>query len=146
MTCLEFLKKEVAKRGTDNPNCVEWPHYKNKDGYGEVGVNGIKKKVHRVAFELVNGEIPQGLEIDHGCRNRACFNPSCLEAVTHVENMKRSPLKSWRKGLTHCKRGHAFDDENTYTFPDGRRCCRTCRAVSFEKYKAKMKRGGESNS
>lgn len=144
MTNLEFLIKEVLQRGRNNKRCIEWPHYRNKDGYGEVGVQGIKKRVHRVAYEVVYGEIPGGTEIDHGCRNRACFNPYCLEAVTHLENMQRSPLTNWRKRLTHCKRNHEFSPENTYIFPDGRRCCKTCRAVSFAKYKAKIE-GGESH-
>ena len=31
---------------------------------------------------------------------------------------------------THCKRGHPFDEENTYTSPAGQRMCRTCQAMS----------------
>ena len=44
---------------------------------------------HRVAYELTYGRIPEGKEVDHLCRNKACVNPSHLEAVSHRENMLR---------------------------------------------------------
>ena len=63
------------------------------NGYGQlyITVDGVKKKlyVHRVAYELVIGNIPDGLEIDHLCRVRNCVNPDHLEAVTHRENILR---------------------------------------------------------
>jgi hypothetical protein len=144
MTNLEWLTNTVLERGTTNSECIVWPHYRNKDGYGEVGVEGSKKRVHRVSYELVFGNIPSDLEIDHKCRNRACFNPKCLRAITHSKNMVG--VKNQNTNRTHCQRGHEFTKENTYIFPDGRRCCKACRAVSFAKFKAKIEGGGESNS
>lgn len=32
-----------------------------------------------------------------------------------------------RRAAAHCKRGHELTPANTYTTPDGRRQCRTCK-------------------
>ena len=47
------------------------------------------KRAHRLAYELMVGPIPDGLELDHLCRVRNCVNPAHLEAVTHQENVLR---------------------------------------------------------
>lgn len=72
---------------------------------------------HRVAFELWVGEIPPGLVLDHTCRVRHCVAPEHLEAVTQVENVLRSRgLPAIHAAKTHCHRGHAFDEQNTYRY------------------------------
>src|SRR5262245_208989 len=75
--------------------CWGWRAYKDHDGYGTFRVSGIGKiKAHRLAWELVHGPIPQGLEPDHLCRNPSCPNPLHLELVTPRENALRgmSPM------------------------------------------------------
>lgn len=61
-------------------------------GYGNVAVTGSTKHLlmHRVMYEALVGPIPEGLELDHLCRVRACCNPWHLEPVTHGENLRRS--------------------------------------------------------
>lgn len=59
-------------------------------GYGCHGFNGGSRYNHRAMYELLRGDIPDGLSLDHLCRNRACFNPWYLEPVTHAENMRRA--------------------------------------------------------
>jgi len=62
------------------------------NGYGRVnlGVRGAGVALaHRVAWELTNGPIPDGHELDHLCRTRNCVNPGHLEPVTRAVNCAR---------------------------------------------------------
>jgi hypothetical protein len=87
---------------------------------------------HRVAYELVIGQIPAGLELDHLCRNVVCVNPAHLEPVTRAENMRRRSAAQ-----THCKHGHEFTPENTYYYWHGgrHRACRACGRATVARYK-----------
>ena len=124
-----------SKVGIGAPNkCWPWTASKNSNGYGSFWMNGHLKKAHRVAYELVIGPIPEGLEIDHLCREHACVNTSHLEPVTHRENGLRglSPYaKNARK--THCKRGHPFNEANTRIRVDnGTRWCHECNRLRHQ--------------
>lgn len=48
-----------------------------------------KRRAHVVFYEKRFGPVPEGLELDHLCRNKLCVNPDHLEAVTHTENVRR---------------------------------------------------------
>jgi hypothetical protein len=74
-------------------------------------------------YSAVKGAIPDGLHIDHLCRNRACCHPDHLEAVTPRENVRRGV----RSQVTHCPKGHEYTPENTKV-KRGRRNCRACEA------------------
>jgi hypothetical protein len=100
------------------------------NGYGYFHLGRERSKnvsAHRWAYANANGPIPEGLEIDHLCRVRACVRPDHLEAVTRTVNIRRAPSANGKK--THCKRGHEFTPENTYLNTSGgreRRVCREC--------------------
>ena len=132
--------------------CWEWDSSLSRDGYGKITVGRISKcySAHRVAYTLLVGEIPAGLEIDHLCRNRRCVNPDHLEPVTQEVNRLRTPTRAdgtyrpaWitsGKNVTgHCIRGHEYTELNTYTYKDGRTECRTCKRANAADYRAKKR-------
>ena len=69
--------------------CWEWTADRAKSGHGRIRVDGRTQMAHRIAYELLVGPIPEGLELDHLCRNTCCVNPDHLDPVTHLENMRR---------------------------------------------------------
>ena len=115
-------------------SCWEWIGTTHKEGYGAIRVGGHGSKwvgAHRVMYELFRGKIPDGLTIDHLCRNTRCVNPDHLEAVTMRVNVLRG-FSPWAKNArkTHCLRGHELLGENLYLNPAGSRVCRTCVAAN----------------
>lgn len=70
--------------------CWVWQHYKDRKGYGVIKRKGKGYRAHRHIYEQHRGKIPEGLQLDHLCRNTSCVNPDHLEPVTNAENTRRS--------------------------------------------------------
>lgn len=114
----------------------------SRNNYGTIWVDGRCLTSHRVAYELLVGPVPDGMDVDHvchsedltcqggaTCRHRLCFNPDHLEPVTRRENAHRG---RGLHGQTHCKYGHELTPENTYAIMEGRwvrRRCRICESA-----------------
>jgi hypothetical protein len=135
------LETRFAAKYEKNPEtgCWDWTASRFTNGYGCFRLAGETRGAHRVAYEIYVGEIPEGLTIDHLCRNVLCVNPAHLEAVT----MRENTLRGFNPGAlnarkTECIRGHAFDNANTIVrlTPRGtlRRECRICLRASQRKY------------
>jgi len=84
---LTFLQKFWSRVDFTNEHWL-WVGAKTK-GYGCVARDGHRHYAHRIAYEMLVGPIPEGLEIDHLCRTPACIWPEHLEPVSHRENMRR---------------------------------------------------------
>lgn len=119
-------------------------------GYGSAyfGVNGKKPKTqgaHRVAYELMIAEIPEGLVLDHLCRVRLCVNPWHLEPVTIRVNNQRGNggivARERKLAVTHCPRGHEYSPDNTryriLVSGGYSRNCRICMRAQCRVYNAK---------
>lgn len=101
--------------------------------YGQFWLNGKLVRPHRYSYEQSIGPIPEGLTIDHLCRNTICVNPKHLEAVTSkVNTLRGTGFAAINAKKTHCHQGHEFTKENTYSY-NGKRCCRTCRSETTRK-------------
>lgn len=115
-----FFEKVKKTKG-----CWKWlGSTETTKGYGVIWF-GNKKTLfaHRVSYEIHVGKIPEGLQIDHLCRNRSCVNPKHMEVVTLKENVLRGEgitARNLRK--THCPLGHEYSKENTYVHRNSRQC------------------------
>lgn len=116
--CWEFATDEKTSTG-----------YRQFKGFGET-------RAHRVSYRLFKGSIPEGMVVDHLCRNRGCVNPDHLELKTiggnlHAPGSMASAAINAAK--THCPRGHEYD----YIRPNGARDCKRCAAYRvMEAYNA----------
>ncbi len=148
------LQRFIRKISFDDVSgCWIWTSLIAPNGYAVLydGAKGRKQPAHRIAYEIFVGMVPFGLELDHLCRVRHCVNPEHLEAVTHLENVRRgiAAIKKkrgifpkgaggWQKLNTHCPKGHLYSGENLYVSPKGFRACRECRRECTRAWKKRV--------
>lgn len=119
----------------DTNGCWTWFGSNNGRGYGLFWDNG-KVYAHRWSYEHHVGPIPDGLVIDHLCRNPACVNPDHLEPVSQAVNFRRGEANAAKKAKTHCPNGHPYEGRNVLLNTRGCRGCRTC----ANEYRRRMRR------
>lgn len=139
------VQKEGHSQSWNGTPCWLWLGSDNGHGYGHYSHRGegrlVTKGSHRIAWELLRGEIPNGYTIDHLCRNHSCVNPDHLEPVPHGVNLLRgNTLNATNAAKTHCDHGHEFTPENTYRAPNGTRHCRACGKRRSSESKARKQR------
>lgn len=115
MTRKTTVAEQLEKYTTPIPgiSCVIWFGPENQKGYGRIIKDGKRHNVHRVAYEMANGKIPEGMVIDHICHVRCCVNPAHMRVCSNSENGKNRKMnhnnKSGLKGVSissyHSKRG-----------------------------------------
>jgi len=152
MTPLERLLSKVAA----GPNgCWIFTGSVTAGGYGSIGIRKpVTMLAHRAAYQLLVGEIPTGMQLDHECHtrdlacpggkclHRRCVNPDHLAPVTAVENNFRSrhTLTSINAAKTHCNSGHEFTERNTLLSTKAGRTSRACRECHRLKTRARRER------
>jgi hypothetical protein len=124
----ELLRRFVRKIDVFSDNdCLIWTGAHNYNGYGWFAVNSRQVRAHRFIYSLTNGPIPEGMDIDHLCRNRDCVNPYHMEVVTRKENLMRGNTHArFNKDKSHCCRGHLLSGSNVRINRRGGRVCREC--------------------
>lgn len=110
--------------------CWAWTAATARNGYGQIAWGGQTRSSHRVAYFLLVGPVPFGLDLDHLCRNKLCCNPAHLEPVTRREHAKRSLSAT----SPICRHGHPLTGDNLRMRADGRRVCRTCQSTYMSRY------------
>jgi hypothetical protein len=143
----ERFWEKVDKTG----ECWLWTAAINTNGYGMFYVGGRpqQRRAHAVAWQLENGPVPEGLELDHLCHtrdescpggwtcpHRACVNPAHLEPVTvRVNRLRGRSMAAAHARKTHCPQGHEYTPENT--FISKTKYSRKCRACNRDRARAR---------
>lgn len=131
------VEKLLQTRVNKTETCWNWTGCVANNGYSKLRIQNKHTSAHRIFYKWFKGEIEDGLQIDHLCRNKLCVNPGHLEAVTPKINILRSEgvgAKNSRRNS--CIRNHPLSGENLYMTPDGRRECKVCLNLRSETYRA----------
>lgn len=132
MSAAIALQRALRRAVYEASGCITWPGYKTGNGYGITQVRDPEPRrvlVHRLAYEVLVGPIPAGLDLDHLCRVRHCLNVLHLEPVSRSTNLLRGDgprlTRERKAAIATCPAGHPYDEANTYRHGT-RRHCRAC--------------------
>jgi hypothetical protein len=132
----------AATRFTVQDGCYVSTYSVASHGYAQVGWNENNLSrvttAHRAAWTLVNGQIPDGMTVDHLCKNRRCVRLEHLRVLSNYENARRTSGTDWELGI--CK--HRHPNDQSYVTPAGRRICRPCRIRWHSDFKQRHKKTG----
>jgi hypothetical protein len=125
------IEQRVFDRLELSPDgCWLWPGSKTPEGYGRFTSKETGwVSLHRWVYEYLRTEIPEGLHLDHLCRNPSCVNPWHLEPVTVAVNIRRGA--GFALKMT-CPKGHPYNEANTRWWKDIRLCL-TCKRDQWSK-------------
>jgi hypothetical protein len=125
--------------------CREWAGGLYPNGYGKLGAEINGTTLAHIAFYVeACGPVPDGLELDHLCRNRACVNPDHLEPVTRSVNIQRGVAARLAERGGRCVHGHDLTEPDAWHVErSGARYCKECWRIKYRaasaRYRAKRK-------
>ncbi len=141
----ELPERIAEKIDIANDGCWHWAAATSQKGYGIIQIvrsnESERGYAHRAIWELLVGQIPDGLQIAHRCFVRRCVNPTHLAAVTPAERtrMMIDAGRHWKQKVAACPAGHPYNEANTYVYPNGARLCRTCNTARWRTSRARKK-------
>ena len=134
----DVINRILRRVVESDAGCWEFQGSRLARGYGRVGWKGRLWLTHRITYIYFISEIPEGLEIDHLCKNPPCCNPWHLEPVTRSVNIRRGTqwlhVVERETAKSHCPEGHPYNETNTYVTAEGHRQCRKCKAEAKRRY------------
>lgn len=141
------LAAKLIAYSEDGPNgCRVWTRCRDKLGYGLIQRKpGRSPSAHKNSYETFVGPVPEGLVLDHLCRNPSCINPAHLEPVPQRENVLRGiSLPALNAKKTHCVHGHPLSGDNVIIVARerDRRICVTCKRAFKARWRAERKARG----
>lgn len=116
-----------AKTVENERGCWIWQGHKNGFGYAQMFYRGRRWMVHRLAYTLWKGPIPEGHQVCHSCDTPSCANPDHLWTGSNLSNQLDSIRKRRHANAakTHCPYGHEYAVDGAIR-ADGRRECLRC--------------------
>ena len=135
------VAERAATRYTVEGQCWVSTYSVASHGYAQVGWTDKEYRqgvtAHRAAWVHHAGQqIPEGMTVDHTCKNRRCVNPDHLRVLSNFDNARRTSGRDWPLG--QCANGH--DDKHLIFTDGGRRVrCSICRAEYQRRYRAKKR-------
>ena len=154
-TCLEVSMKQARSwkhhklvRHNAESGCWEWIGATSSDGYGRVRFRGRRTGLHRITFQVQNGEVPDDMVIDHVCRNRKCCNPAHLRCVTPRDNALQNSvgIAQANAAKEKCPRCGSRFQPTKFKTKDGTyrdlRYCRPCKLKQMKDWRRKNPRPG----
>lgn len=87
-----------ASRLNPETGCIEWMRPTTENGYGRLMIGKRRIMAHRLAWQIENGPIPDGMSVCHRCDNPKCINPAHLFLGTNVDNMADMKAKGRGNG------------------------------------------------
>lgn len=135
------VQRIIERCTVTDDGCWLWPGAHNGQGYGEIRVGYRKHYTHRLVYEAHRGAIPDGMVLDHLCRQPRCANPDHLEAVSQAENVRRGTA-GWNMRVKEtCPQGHPYD--KVVLRDDGslrQRVCTKCVAAAGKRRDERLRR------
>jgi hypothetical protein len=124
-----WIERHKRRCTVDANGCWLWTGFKHPKGYGSTSYRNRSTNVHRAMYQAVHGvKLRPDQFVCHRCDVPSCCNPEHLFLGNNDVNMadKCAKGRHHEMKVTHCPRGHAYDEANTEIKPNGSRSCRTC--------------------
>lgn len=136
---LADLPDKIARKieCVSESGCWIWMGSVNREGYGNIFINGQHTTVHRVVYAYLRGPIPPRKHCDHLCRVTCCVNPDHIDVVEpRINYLRGRSFSAKNAAKTHCRAGHHLDGDNLYIAPGRfKRVCRECNRLAEARYR-----------